>query len=185
MRFLLIVLLGTLMSFTNCVTKNKVKEIEKTSELKDVQELKIIDSVSFSESNNDFSEVISSSTSEVLKALNVDFDDLVEITITDSGITFKGKAKGNFNTSEKKEDKKEEREKSESLIEAKKTKVDSKANLKSKIETSQLVKNKEAKSNGLSFGVYASIFLLFCFIIFLSFIGYKFKVVQKLKDFIN
>ncbi len=105
MRTLIIVLLGTLMSFSNCATKHKTKEVEKTeikteNVVQNDSVFQLQSKVSKIESNQTFNEF-----ENILKALNVQYDgeqgnDLkVVLNRTEKGteLNVSGKGKANYN----------------------------------------------------------------------------------------
>lgn len=105
MRILIFILIGTLLSFSNCATKRKTKDVEQVkveakTEVKNDSVLKIVSKTSKLEANQTFNEFES-----VLKALNVQYDgeqgNELNVTLnrTENGteLNVSGKGKANYN----------------------------------------------------------------------------------------
>lgn len=185
---MILILLGTLFSFSNCATKRKTKEVEKLevksdNEVKNDSVFQLKSTVSKIETNQTFNEFES-----VLKALNVQYDgeqgnDLkVVLNRTEKGteLNVSGKGKANYN------------EQSETTFNLTKSEFlliyDSLRKFElaqNKIQRDQLLldhfkSNTEKQKSDLSIWIYVVIGGVLCLVIFLVFVIIQINKLNKI-----
>lgn len=182
MRTLIIILLGTLMSFSNCATKRKTKEVEKM----EAKTEKVTQNDSVFQLNSKVSKIETNQTfnefESVLKALNVQYDGeqgnelkvVLNRTEKSTELNVSGKGKANYN---------EQSEKTYNLTKSDILKIyDSLRKYElaqNKLQRDQLFldhfkSDKENDTTGFQFGAYLTGFSVLCLIIFLAWISRKF-----------
>ena len=188
MRTLIIILLGTLMFFSNCATKRKTKAVEQVevkseNVVKNDSVFQLKSKVSKIETNQSFNKFES-----VLKALNVQYDgeqgnDLkVLYNRTEKGTELNVSGKGKASL-------KEQTEQTKSLTRNDVIKInDSLRNVElqqNKDERSERLvdsfkSDKENDTKGFQFGAYLTGFGVVCFVILLVWLGWQFKSKKKI-----
>ena len=187
MRILIFILIGTLLSFSNCATKRKTKDVEKMEVkteniVKNDSVLKNVSKTSKLEANQSFNEFKS-----VLKALNVQYDgeqgDDLKVTLnrTENGteLNVSGKGKANYN---EQSEKTYNLTKSEFLliydslkqVELKQNKVESDQQLIDSFKS-----NTKKEKSDVSIWVYVVIGCVLCLVIFLGFVQIQINHIKK------
>lgn len=189
MQVFKLLMVATLMSLPfGCATKRKTKEVERVKVVTENQ-VKNDSAVSATfKINRNQSDLTINSFESVLKALNVQYDgeqgnDLkVVLNHTQNGteLNVSGKGKANYNQATESTQYLSRRDVTmifDSIIDARVNQMKSE---RSEMLVDTLKKESEKETTGLQFGAYVGIVLVVCFVVLLLWLGWQYKVVDKI-----